>query len=525
VRWTAAAIIASVGILACGLPETPAAPPAFQLDRRTRDPKTGKVTTTALKVDPARVGIVIVDPWNYHWCMTWTHQTASAAPRTNMITRRARKLGMQVIWAPSDTAGMEVGRPQRERALAVRYVELPKGPGFRIPFTVRGGRCHCGPGLSCIVNYGHDGMMGGLDIAPKDLIVCGTQEMYSNCKALGLTHLIYAGGATNICLTGKPSGLVPMARTGIRCMIARDLSEAWTRYDPKTAHTPDDGNAQAVADVERAGVGSVNLADEVSKTALRDDSRPVDAVRLWPWGKKGRAYFFEKSVTVTLTAPWIRRAAICYTTDGSVPSPEAALYDKPLKFTRTTTVRAAAFRASRRVSVLSEGYYVLLAPRPPKPDVYVDQLKMLPDPYGRISPTFAACQWAPKPNKSFEGKPLRIRGAVYKRGLGMRAPGNVRYQLKGKYDRFVALAGIDDNMLRRHSGRSLAMHPSVVFKVFIDGKAAAVSPVMRMSAEPWRFNVKIPPGARQISLSATDAGSRNVLDLANWVEAGLVLAK
>ena len=61
--------------------------------------------------------------------------------------------------------------------------------------------------------------------------------------------------------------------------------------------------------------------------------------------------------------------------------------------------------------------------------------------------------------------------------------------------------------------------------MFVDGKAAAASPVMRMSAEPWRFDVPIPPGARQISLSATDAGSRNVLDLGNWVDAGFVLKK
>jgi len=430
-----------------------------------------------------------------------------------------------VIWAPSDTASTEVGRLQRERALAVPYLNVPKGPNIRIPFTVRGGRCHCGPGLSCAINYGHDGMLGRLDIAPSDLIVCGTQEMYSNCKALGLRQLIYAGGATNMCLTGKPAGLVPMARTGIRCIIARDLSEAWTHYNPTTGYTPDKGNAHAIADVERAGIGSVDLACEMRKTAYWDAERPVDAVRLWPWGKAGRPHLFAKSVTVTLTTPWIKGATIHYTTDGAKPSPASSLYDKPLKLTRTTTLRATAFRARKRVSVLSEGYYVLLPPLPPKPDVYIDRLTRLPDAYAKISTEHAACIWTPKPGKSFEGKPLRVRGFVYKHGLGMRAPGNSRYAIKAGYDRFVARAGIDDNMLSRQLGRFLARHPSVVFKVFIDGKAAAASPVMRISAEPWRFNVKIPPGARQISLSATDAGSRNVFDLCNWVDAGFVLKK
>jgi hypothetical protein len=35
--------------------------------------------------------------------------------------------------------------------------------------------------------------------------------------------------------------------------------------------------------------------------------------------------------------------------------------------------------------------------------------------------------------------------------------------------------------------------------------------------------VPIPPGSRFINLVCMDAGSRNVLDLGNWVEAGFLL--
>jgi hypothetical protein len=69
------------------------------------------------------------------------------------------------------------------------------------------------------------------------------------------------------------------------------------------------------------------------------------------------------------------------------------------------------------------------------------------------------------------------------------------------------------------------MHPSVVFKVFIDGKQAAESPVMRISEQPWRFDVRIPPGSKMISLSATDAGNGNKEDLANWCNCGFVVKK
>ena len=54
---------------------------------------------------------------------------------------------------------------------------------------------------------------------------------------------------------------------------------------------------------------------------------------------------------------------------------------------------------------------------------------------------------------------------------------------------------------------------------------AAESPVMRMSQEPWRFDVKIPVGSRFINLACMDAGSRNVLDLGNVIDAGFISKK
>jgi len=62
-----------------------------------------------------------------------------------------------------------------------------------------------------------------------------------------------------------------------------------------------------------------------------------------------------------------------------------------------------------------------------------------------------------------------------------------------------------------------------VFRVFIDGRMVAESPVIRMSQEPWRFNVEIPGGSRFINLACMDAGSRNVLDYGNLIDAGFCI--
>lgn len=503
----------------------PNPPPHIQLTAQTRDPKTDKLQTAPLKLDPKKVAVIIVDPWNYHWCMTWSEQAGGTVPRLNHALAGARKLGMHVFWAPTDVASMYAGVPQRERALATPSVKLPKLRAFRCPFTLASGPCHCGPGHACLPNYGHDAMPPDIDLADSDLIVSGAQELYSICRDLGITHLIYLGGAVNICLTGKPEGLQAMFEAGLEGIVGRDLVEAWTHYDPRKAYTSDVGNAASIIDLERAGIPTIHFADELRRLGLWDDAALTEPIRITPAGKPNRPYFFDDLVTVSLTAPWLKDAAIHYTLDGAAPTPQSPRYEKPLILRDTTSLRAAAFRAAKKVSLESTGHWVRLPSPPPAPDVFLDQLKPIPDEYAQVNPATFACLWHPKTNLSYEGLPLRIRGRKYDKGLGMRAPAYIRYPLQPEWTRFVAHAGIADNMLDAELGRNLARFPSVIFKVYIDGKLAAQSPVMRISQVPWRFNVPLPGGARQLTLSATDAGDRSPYDLANWVNAGFVAKK
>ena len=497
---------------------SPAAERPLELELRTRDPKTNQPATRTLRVDPKRVGVVLVDPWNFHWCMTAAARVGAMAPRWSRALECARKLGMTVLFAPTDVASQYVGTPARERALAVPYLPVPSTRGLACRFTCRVGPCMCGPGIRCIVNYGWDGIHPGLIIDDRDFIVSGLTEMYSVCKRQGLTHLIYTGLHTNMCLFGKPPALRNLHAAGFDCMVARDLNDAFTHYDPARGFTPCHGTAHIDADLERAGIPTINLAGEMRKAGVWDPKWIVEIVRITPWGTEARPYQFAETVTVTLFTPWLKDAEIRYTLDGSEATARSALYRKPLTASRTTTLCAAAFRDGKRVSLPSRAFFVRLGPVPPQPDVALHELTPMKRQYG-----YGIWFWHPKLNQSFEGKPLRIRGAAYHRGVGMRAPANLRYELKPQYERFVALAGLDDNLLDRHNGRFLAMHASVVFKVFIDGKLGAESPVMRISQEPWRFDVRIPKGSRRINLVATDAGSRSACDLANWADAGFIL--
>lgn len=495
----------------------------LHLTLQTRDSNTQLPIHTHQAVATSKVAIIIVDPWNYHWCMTACERVAAMIPRWNKAIAAARKMGMEIIWCPSDVIGSYSGYLQRERVLALPLMAVPRvRENPLVKFTCESGDCMCGPGISCLLNYGWDGMNPQLKLAEDDFIASSTEEVYALLMNHGITHVIYMGLHTNICLYGKPGALQYMWQAGLNCMVARDINDAFTHYDPATGFTLDKGTQQTDEDIERSGIPTINVGEEWVKAGVWTSQSIVETVRITPWGKRDRPYFFNGSEAVTLTAPWLKDVEIRYTLDGSQPDNHSAKYKAPLQIRATTRLHTAAFRAGKLVSIPTDAFFVMLPPEPPKPDIYLDDLDYITDPYGDKDPVYKACLWLPKKEKSYDDQPLRMRQKLYKKGLGFRAPSSVRYALNPAYKRFVAKVGIDDNLIRIENGRNLAMHCSVVFRVFIDGSLAAESPVMRISQEPWRFDVKIPSGSRYINLVCMDAGTRNILDLGNWVDAGFL---
>ncbi|MDR2346466.1 MAG: NPCBM/NEW2 domain-containing protein [Planctomycetaceae bacterium] len=488
------------------------------------DAPASKFSLSPVELNPSKTAIIVVDAWNYHWCMTASERVAAMVPRMNAVLNIARQQGMQVIWNPSDVVTAYAGYPQYERAIAVEHQKTPdKQKDISVKFTARVGSCMCGPGLACKGNYGWDGMNPNLIIGENDLISSSTDEIYSLLTERGITDIIYMGVHTNMCVFGKPGALSKMWKAGFRCFLARDLNDAFTHYNPESGYTPDKGTTEINENLQKGGVPCINMGDEFRKLGLlqSESDIPVDYVRFTPWGKQDRPYFFNVKTIVTLTATWLDGTEIRYTVDGSEPNFQSLLYIKPIEITQTQTLRAAAFRDRKRVSLPSEAYYVKLPEKlPPQPDIYLDDLNYIPNEYLKA---VNFCIWYPVKSKSFEGKPLRVRGKTYQHGLGFRAPSSVQYEIKPEYKRFVALAGVDENMLSQNNGRFLAMHSSVVFKIFIDGKFVSESPVMRISQEAWRFDVEIPEGSRRINISCTDAGSRNILDYGNWLDAGFIV--
>ena len=497
----------------------------LELTLQTRDPATGQIIHTSEKVDPKHVGVIAVDVWNFHWCKTATMRVDAIVPRMNKALEAARALGMTVMLCPSDVVDNYVGYPQREVVLALPKVAVPTVMEVTCPPVPDAGGCACGR-ERCAVNYGWDGMHPALNLGANDLMPDTQAEVYAICQKFGLTHLIYVGFHTQVCLLGKPMGLKAMKAAGLRCVLARDMTDAHPGYDPARQFTPDLNTEQVVEHFEKHLAPTISFQEELAKLGKWDSEWLLDPVRLAPWGTPMRPHLFEQPITVTLTSPLHPRAEIRYTLNGSRPTADSTLYTAPLVFHDTTHLRTAAFQNGRPVGLESEGSFARMGSLPPLPSVYLGDLKPIRSvgfghTYGGTV-RYSGNTQPPQTNKSNLGQALKINRQTYEHGLGVHAPCEVVYEVKPEYTRFVGLAGADENVVSISNGSNLAKYPSVVFKVFIDGQPAAASPVMRVLSPAWRFDVPLPAGAKMISLVTMDAGDGSREDFADWANAGFV---
>ncbi|MBP1964095.1 NPCBM/NEW2 domain-containing protein [Paenibacillus aceris] len=198
---------------------------------------------------------------------------------------------------------------------------------------------------------------------------------------------------------------------------------------------------------------------------------------------------------------------IRYTLDGSEPDRQSLLYTAPFSF--------ASSRAVIKAKLFIEGHDAVSAekklfsvehmlPTPSLPDVYLNDLTWVSATTG-----FSSI----KLNKSIDGNPLTVAGQVYGKGIGTHAPSDIVYNIVPGAKRFVAVAGVDNEVNKDGQG-------SIIFKVYVDGVLMSDSPVMGNN-EFWNFNVKLPENAKQIKLTLDDYDGKN-FDHGDWVNAGFL---
>jgi hypothetical protein len=116
-------------------------------------------------------------------------------------------------------------------------------------------------------------------------------------------------------------------------------------------------------------------------------------------------------------------------------------------------------------------------------------------------------------DKAVSGRPMRMGGRGFRRGLGVHSRCDLTYTLDGNYAVFAATLGIDD---------AVGGQGSVVFRVYGDEKLLYETPVMR-GGDPAVENKEVEiKGVVLLRLEVDYADGGDAADHANWADARLL---
>lgn len=216
-----------LGLMGCLVPLAVAAQPALELSVQRRDNQDQATVETA-RLDPSKTAVIVVDMWDRHWCKTYTARVANLVPRMNLAVTVARKLGIQVVWAPSDVVGFYADHPARKAMQATPAHPAPATIEFDPPPAPKGDHCECGPDQPCPNARVWTRQQASLVIGERDLIAdCNNaQELFNLCAERGIDTLIYMGVASNMCVCYRSMGMINARRHGLRVLFVGDLVES-----------------------------------------------------------------------------------------------------------------------------------------------------------------------------------------------------------------------------------------------------------------------------------------------------------
>lgn len=274
--WVAILLFAAT--ISCKQPSHDAPAPSsdsLALTLRTRD-SANQVKTAQVTLKSSETAIIVVDMWDEHWCRSFTGKSAGMIDGLNETLDAARKLGIQVIFAPSDIAAYYKDYPQHQKVEGLPAHELKVVREFNPPFAPwsNTGGCECNKDRPCVDHQAWTRQHEGLRIEDQDVITAEGQQIHNFCQEKGIKNLLYTGVASNICVTKVRSfSVIPMTRYGYNCVVVRDRTEAITGrgYDPDKkqfdpALTPELGSQLVIEHIERSMVPTVS-SDQLTRQA------------------------------------------------------------------------------------------------------------------------------------------------------------------------------------------------------------------------------------------------------------------
>ncbi|HVY68415.1 MAG TPA: PVC-type heme-binding CxxCH protein, partial [Verrucomicrobiae bacterium] len=262
---------------------------SLQLHTRSRaESKPGagdwKIVEKDVAWDPRKTAIIICDMWDQHWCKGATRRVGEMAPRMNEVIKEARKRGVQIIHAPSDTMKFYALNPQRLKASQVPKARPPadvnkwkslnmekEGP---LPIDDSDGGCDDEP--RCPQGNPWKREIATLEVFDQDYITDNGEEVYNILAKHGIDNVIVMGVHANMCVLGRPFSIRQMVSLGKNVLLMRDMTDTMynSRSKPYVSHFA--GTDLIVEHIEKHWCGSITSADFLGGQPFhfKEDQRP-----------------------------------------------------------------------------------------------------------------------------------------------------------------------------------------------------------------------------------------------------------
>lgn len=190
-----------------------------------------QATVTEKRVPARQTALLLCDVWDAHWSRGARERLEAMVARMNQVVVAARRRGMQIIHAPSDTVGFYAGTPARQRILQVPRIEPPaplehEDPPLPIDASDGGSDTGEAPWYKAWTRQ-HP----AIEIDQEcDVISDNGVEILSFLRHRGLEHLLIMGVHTNMCILNRSFAIKAMVRWGVDVALLRDLTDAM--YNP-----------------------------------------------------------------------------------------------------------------------------------------------------------------------------------------------------------------------------------------------------------------------------------------------------
>jgi nicotinamidase-related amidase/type 1 glutamine amidotransferase len=241
------------------------------------------ITEQTVKWDSKKTAIIVCDMWDKHWCRGASERVAEIAPRMNEVLKEARRRGVTIIHAPSDTMAFYKDYPQRKKAQQAPKSKQPEGINTwkslnmakegPLPIDDSDGGCNDVPQCANYKAWKSETPL--LEIAEEDYISDSGEEIYNVLEQLGIDNVILLGVHTNMCVLGRPFSIRQMVSLRKNVLLMRDMTDTMynSRKRPWVSHFV--GTDLVIGHIEKHWCPTITSIDLLGGEPFRfkDDKR------------------------------------------------------------------------------------------------------------------------------------------------------------------------------------------------------------------------------------------------------------